>query len=70
MPLPAKHCQCGFTFAELGEAAMRRMQEQEAEELEARLRERAGLGPLSPESEAGSQKIEMERRASSSSRRE
>ncbi|WVW85676.1 hypothetical protein I302_107714 [Kwoniella bestiolae CBS 10118] len=39
----AKHqCMCGSTFAELGEAAMRRMQSVEQDEMEGRVRENAG----------------------------
>ena len=51
----SKYCQCGYTFAELGEAAMRRMQAQEQEEAEEELRDRA-CGPVD---EAGERKIEM-----------
>lgn len=31
-PPTSKKCMCGFSFAELGEAAMRRMQQQEQQE--------------------------------------
>ena len=37
-PLTSKKCMCGASFAELGEAAMRKMHAQEQEEVEARLR--------------------------------
>ncbi|WVQ68116.1 uncharacterized protein L199_006322 [Kwoniella botswanensis] len=40
---PTKHqCMCGSTFAELGEAAMRRMQNIDQDEMEERVRENAG----------------------------
>ncbi|WRT68347.1 uncharacterized protein IL334_005323 [Kwoniella shivajii] len=43
-PDEAKQCMCGSTFAELGAAAMRRMQNVEQDELEERVRERANEG--------------------------
>ncbi|WVQ81909.1 hypothetical protein IAT38_004036 [Cryptococcus sp. DSM 104549] len=49
---PTKHrCMCGSTFAELGEAAMKRMQMAEQEDLEERMREHAGPAEGVKESE-------------------
>ncbi|WVR07466.1 hypothetical protein IAU60_004508 [Kwoniella sp. DSM 27419] len=63
---PSKtRCMCGSTFAELGEAAMRKMQVVEQEEMEARLREGAcGAGPSQDGSEGaeeGSKQFEARR---------
>ena len=66
-PPDSKMCQCGYTFAELGEAAMRRMKLQDQEEAEARMREACGSSGL--EDGMGNLKLEMERGASSSSPR-
>lgn len=37
-------CMCGKTFAELGEAAMKRMQAADREDMEERMRQSAGDG--------------------------
>ncbi|KAK8854833.1 hypothetical protein IAR55_003572 [Kwoniella newhampshirensis] len=44
-PPTSKQCMCGITFAELGEAAMRRLQVAEQDELEQTMRDNSGGAP-------------------------
>ena len=61
-PPSAKQCQCGASFAELGEAAMRRIQAPDHDDIESSLQQRL-------EEEAARDKVEMERASSSGGRR-